>query len=177
MVMGAASTQARERRREGRRCVMSLVTMYLRDRHVSFEVLPHRRAVSCHQEAQVLGVDAETVVKTVVLATADDYWLAVVPASCRVDLGLVRNALNDAGARLASEGELLVAFPRYELGALPPLGRLLGVPMVMDPRVLAQGTAIFAGGTETESVMVRTTELFDGEPKLVAPIAYEPARD
>jgi Ala-tRNA(Pro) deacylase len=153
---------------------MSLVTMYLKDRHVPFEVLPHRRAVTSTQEARVLGVDADMVVKTVVLATGDAYWLAVIPASCRLDLQLVREALDDPGARLASEGELLVAFPRYELGALPPLGRLLGVAMLMDPQVLAHPTVVFAGGTETESVKVQTGELFEGEPKLVAPITREP---
>ncbi len=153
---------------------MSLVTMYLKDRHIPFEVLPHRRAVTSRQEARLLGVDTDTVVKTVALATADAYWLAVIPASCRLDLLLVRKALDDAGTRLASEGELLVAFPRYELGALPPLGRLLGVPMLIDPQVLTHQTAIFAGGTETESVKVGTTELFDQEPKLVAPIARQP---
>jgi Ala-tRNA(Pro) deacylase len=83
---------------------MSQVTMYLKDRHVPFEVLPHRRAVSSHQEARVLGVDADTVVKTVVLVTADGYWLAAIPASCRLDLRLVREALSDDSVRLASEG-------------------------------------------------------------------------
>lgn len=121
---------------------MSRVTMYLKDRHVPFEVLPHRRAVSSNQEARVLGVDADTVVKTVVVVTADGHWLAAIPASCRLDLRLVRDALGDDSVRLASEGELLVAFPRYELGALPPLGGLLGVPVLVDPRVLRHETVV-----------------------------------
>jgi Ala-tRNA(Pro) deacylase len=156
---------------------MSLVTLYLADHRVPFEVLPHRPVFSSSQEARVLGVDADAVVKTVVLATADGYCLAVIPASCRLDLGLVRDALGDAGVRMASEGELLTAFPRYELGALPPLGGLLGVPVLIDPRVLDHKTVVFAGGVETESVKAHTAELFGQEPKLVAPIARDPELD
>lgn len=156
---------------------MSQVTMYLKDRHVPFEVLPHRRVVSSNQEARALGVDADTVVKTVVLVTADGYWLAAIPASCRLDLRLVREALSDDSVRLASEGELLVAFPHYELGALPPLGRLLGVAVLVDPRVLRHERVVFAGGMSTESVEVCGAELFAGEPGLVVPIACDPELD
>src|SRR6266511_4458386 len=90
--------------------------------------------LSASQEADVLGVGSTAVVKTVVLATADCCWLAVIPASCRVDLHRVRDVLCHSTVRLASEEELLAAFPRYELSALPPLGGLLGVPALMDPR-------------------------------------------
>lgn len=153
---------------------MSQVTMYLKDRHLPFEVLTHRRAFSSNQEARALGVDADTVVKTVVLVTAEGYWLAAIPASCRLDLPLVRKALDDDSVRLATEVELLVAFPRYELGALPPLGGLLGVAVLVDPRLLRHETVVFAGGLETESVKVGSAELFAGEPGLVAPITRDP---
>jgi prolyl-tRNA editing enzyme YbaK/EbsC (Cys-tRNA(Pro) deacylase) len=35
---------------------------------------------------------------------------------------------------------------------LPPLGSLLGVPLVVDPEVLDHEVVVFAAGTETESV-------------------------
>ena len=154
---------------------MSLVTLYLAERHVPFEVLPHPKVHSSSAEAKALGVDADTVVKTVVLATANGYCLAVIPASCRLDLHRVREALDDGGVRLATEGELLAAFPRYELGALPPLGDLLGVPVLIDPWVLRHDTVIFAGGIETESIKARAAELFRDQPMLVAPLVRDPA--
>ena len=156
---------------------MSLVTLYLAERHVPFEVLRHRQVFSSSQEAVALGVDADAVVKTVVLSTANGYCLAVVPASCRLDLHRVREALGDAGVRLVTEGELLAAFPRYELGALPPLGDLLGVPVLIDPRALRRDTVIFAGGIETESIKARAAELFRDQPMLVAPIVRDPVLD
>lgn len=156
---------------------MSLVTMYLAEEHVPFEVLVHRRVFSSSQEAQALGVDADAVVKTVMLATSNGYCLAVIPASRRLDLHRVREVLGDAGTRLASEAELLAAFPRYELGALPPLDDLLGIPVVIDPRALRHDTVIFAGGVETESIKARAADLFGEEPKLVAAIIRDSELD
>jgi Ala-tRNA(Pro) deacylase len=143
---------------------MSLVTDYLGERGVAFEVVAHRRAFTSLQEARDLGVAADEVLKTVAVRTRGRYVLAVVPSSRRLDLRLVRESLDDPDARLASEAELGADFPGYELGALPPLGSLLGVRMLVDPEVLSHETVLFAAGIETESVRVGAGELFRDEP-------------
>jgi Ala-tRNA(Pro) deacylase len=143
---------------------MSLVTEYLDERGVAFEVVPHRRAFTSLQEARDLGVTADEVLKTIALQTRGKYVLAVVPASRRLDLRLVRDALDDPDARLASEAELQADFPGYELGALPPLGSLLGTPLLVDPEVMGHEVVVFAAGLETESVRVAVGELYQDEP-------------
>jgi Ala-tRNA(Pro) deacylase len=155
---------------------MSLVTDYLDERGVAFEVVPHRRAFTSLQEARELGVAAEEVVKTVALRSGGKYALVVVPASRRVDLRLVRHALEDPEARLASEAELQADFPGYELGALPPLGSLLGVPLLVDLELLDHEVVVFAAGLETESVRVATAELFADEPLAVLPLTRRDER-
>jgi Ala-tRNA(Pro) deacylase len=156
--------------------MMSLVTEYLTGRGVAYEVVPHRRAVTSLQEARELGVAADEVLKTVALRSGGKYVLAVVPASRRLDLRLVRERLEDPGVRLASEAELQADFPGYELGALPPLGSLLGVPMLVDPEVLGHEMVLFAAGTETESVQVAAAELFRDEPLAVLPLTRRDGR-
>jgi Ala-tRNA(Pro) deacylase len=155
---------------------MSRVTDYLAERGVGFEVVPHRRAVTSLQEARALGVAANEVLKTVALWTGGKYVLAVVPASRRLDLRRAREALADPAARLASEAELQADFPGYELGALPPLGSLLGVPLLVDPEVLGHALVVFAAGLETESVRVVTAELFRDEPLAVLPLTRQDGR-
>jgi Ala-tRNA(Pro) deacylase len=149
---------------------MSLVTDYLTGRGVAFEVVPHRRAFTSMQEARELGVAADEVLKTVALRSQGKYVLAVVPASRRLDLRLVHEALEDSAARLATEAELAADFPGYELGALPPLGSLLGVPLLVDPEVLDHEVVLFAAGTETESVLAGTAGLFRDEPLAIMPL-------
>jgi Ala-tRNA(Pro) deacylase len=149
---------------------MSLVTEHLTERGVAYEVVPHRRAFTSLQEARELGVAADEVLKTVGLWTGGKYVLAVVPAPRRLDLRRVREALEDPDARLATEAELAADFPGYELGALPPLGSLLGVPLLVDPEVLEHELVVFAAGLETESVRVAAADLFRDEPLGVLPL-------
>jgi Ala-tRNA(Pro) deacylase len=155
---------------------MSLVTEHLDERGVAFQVIPHRRAFTSLQEARELGVAADEVVKTVALCSQGKYVLAVVPASRRLELRRVRELLGDPGVRLASEAELQADFPGYALGALPPLGSLLGVRLLVDPEVLDHERVLFAAGTETESVQVITAELFRDEPLAVLPLTRRDGR-
>jgi Ala-tRNA(Pro) deacylase len=148
---------------------MSVVTEHLEQCGAAFEVLTHRRAYTSIDEARALGVDADEVLKTLAVRTGPGYVLAVIPAARRLDLHLVREALGDNHARLATEEELGRDFPNYQLGALPPLGALLGANVYVDPEVLGHDTVVFAAGTQTESVKMRTRELFGtGELTTVA---------
>jgi Aminoacyl-tRNA editing domain len=59
-----------------------------------------------------LGVAADEVLKTVAVRTRGTYVLAVVPASRRLELRLVRKSLDDPDAWLASEGRAEGGLPR-----------------------------------------------------------------
>ncbi len=149
---------------------MATVREVLEGRGVSFEVIPHERTYTSIDEARAMGITADEVVKTVVLDTASGHALAVVPASQRLDMRLVRAATGDSYARFASEEELERDFPDLELGGFPPLGSVLGVPTYVDPEVLAHDTVVFAAGTQKESVKARAEDLFRDEPITKAPL-------
>lgn len=149
---------------------MSFVTEHLEWRGVDYEVAEHARAVTSMEEAGALGITADEVVKTVMLATDRGPALVVVPASRRLDLRLAREAVGDHAARLASEDELQRSFSECELGALPPLGSLLGAPVFVDPEVLEHDTVMFAAGTQTQSIKARCADLFRGEEVQVSPL-------
>ena len=153
---------------------MSIVTEYLGRLGRSFEVVPHRHAYTSIDEA--LGIDAGDVLKTLALRTASGYALVVIPASGRLDLRLARQALGDNHARLASEEELGRDFASCQLGALPPLAGLLGADVYVDPQVLRHEVVAFAAGSQTESVTMRTEELFGGEQVTTVPLLKQPDR-
>ena len=155
---------------------MSAVTEHLEQRGSAFELLPHQQAYTSTDEARALGIDADEVLKTLAVRTGPGYALAVIPASCRLDLHLVREALGDHQARLASEEELARDFAGYQLGALPPLGALLGSQMYVDPAVLEHEMVVFAAGTQTESVRMRARELFASEQVTTVPLVKQADR-
>jgi len=149
----------------------------LEKRGVTFEATSHPETYTSVDEARALGIAADEVLKAVMLNTASGYRLAVVPASRRLDMKLVEKALGDKHARLATEQELELDFPGYELGALPPLGSLLSVPTYVDPEVMGHEMIVFAAGSRTDSVKVRTKDLFRDEPVSISPLTRHPEEE
>ena len=149
---------------------MTQVTEHLQTRGVPFEAITHQQAYTSIDEARALGIDAGEVVKTVAVRAAGGYALMGIPATRRLDMHLVQAAVGDRHARLATEEELLRDFPGFELGALPPLGSLLGAPLYVDQEVLQHETVVFAAGSQTESVQLRTADLLQYEQVTAVPL-------
>src|SRR2546430_3754931 len=116
--------------------VMTQVTEHLETHGVPFEPIAHQQSYTSIAEARALGIDASEVLKTVAMRVAGGYALMAVPAACRLDMHLVQAAAGDPPVRLSTEEELLRDFPGIELGALPPLGSLLGAPLFLRHEVL-----------------------------------------
>lgn len=147
--------------------------VYLKERHIRFEVALHRSAYTAKSEANALGLPVAYVLKVVVLRLEDAYAMAVVPASRRIDMNLVTGVIPE-NVRLATEDEIASRFPGFELGALPPLPGLLGVRAFVDPTVFDHHEVAFADGRQTESIIASPRELFWGQDVFVAPISRKP---
>lgn len=153
------------------------VAEHLRARGLAFELVPHAEAYTSIDEARAIGIAADEILKGILVKTGSGYALAVVPGVRRLDMGRVRDAVGDHHARLATEEELQRDFPDFELGALPPLGSLLGVPAFVDPEIMEHETVVFAAGTQTESVKVRREDLFQQEKGTVVALARHPGEE
>jgi Ala-tRNA(Pro) deacylase len=149
---------------------MTQVTEHLQAHGVPFEAIAHRQAYTSIDEARALGIEASEVVKTLAVRAAGGYALVAVPATGRLDMHLVQAAVGDRHVRLATEEELLRDFPGFELGALPPLGSLLGVPLFIDQDVPRHETVVFAAGSQTESVQLKTADLLRHEQATALPL-------
>ncbi len=152
---------------------MTQVTEHLHTRGVPFTPIAHPQAYTSIDEARALGIDASEVLKTVAVRAAGGYALMAVPATCRLDMHLVQAAVGDRHVRLATEEELLRDFPGFELGALPPLGSLLGAPLFVNQDVLQHETVVFAAGSQSESVQLKTADLLRHEQVTVLPLIQQ----
>jgi Ala-tRNA(Pro) deacylase len=126
---------------------------------VPHELIPHRRTETAADEARALGVPAAEVAKTVVLVTSTGYVRVVLPASRRLDLHKARRLLGDDEARLATEAELALAYPTFELGAVPPFAGPVGDRVVVDKKLAFCDSVVFEAGSHSESVRLKTTDL------------------
>jgi Ala-tRNA(Pro) deacylase len=153
---------------------MTQVTEHLETHGVPFEAIAHQHTYTSIAEARALGINASEVLKTVAMRVAGGYALMAVPATGRLDMHLVQAAVGDRHARLATEEELRRDFPGIALGALPPLGSLLGAPLYVDQEVLQHDTVAFAAGSQTESVQIRTADLLQHEQVTTLPLIKHP---
>ena len=156
---------------------MTQVTEHLQTRGVPFEPIAHQQACTPVAEARALGIDAGEVLKTVAVRVAGGYALMAVPATGRLDMRLVQAAVGDRHVRLATEEELRRDFPGIELGALPPLGSLLGAPLYADQELLQHETVVFAAGSQTESVQLKTADLLQHEQVTTLPLSRHPDQE
>jgi Ala-tRNA(Pro) deacylase len=144
---------------------------------VRFEVVPHTQTYTSIEEARALGISADEVVKAVLVHTRTGYALLAVPGARRLDMHRVRDVVGDGHARLATEEELARTYPMYELGALPPVGAVLGIPLFVDAAVFQNETVVFAAGTRTESVRVRAEDVFWRERSASIPLTRTPGEE
>lgn len=139
---------------------IDLVHRYLEEQGVAHDVVDHEETASAAQEAQAAGVPPDHAAKTIVLRDGDAYRLAVIPASCRLDLRKARQALDaSAHLRLASEPEMEADFASFEVGALPPLGPMLPAPEALDLRLMDHERILCSGGDHRHSVLVDPRDL------------------
>jgi Ala-tRNA(Pro) deacylase len=126
---------------------------------IDFDLIEHRRTETAGDEARAIGVPPDEVAKTVVLASGERYVRAVVPATEHLDLHKVRQLLGDKKARLASEAELVLAYPMYELGAVPPFGGPAGDRVLFDRRLAQHDSVVLEAGSHNESLRLKTADL------------------
>ena len=146
---------------------------FLESRQAQFSLTTHPDAFTARQVAAAEHVPPREVAKTVVVAGDGVYYMVVIGANRLVDLHEVRSALGLAQARLATETELADLFPDCELGAMPPIGGLYGMPVYLDSSLAGQNTISFNAGTHHELVHMSTAEYRRLVTPGVAPLARE----
>jgi Ala-tRNA(Pro) deacylase len=129
-------------------------------------VLAHPHSSSSLETAQAAHVPGDMIAKTVVLEDEAGYVLAVLPASCRVDLAeLHRQTSRRLG--LATERELEGLFNDCEIGAVPPLGSLYQMETIVDDALAEQSDIYFEAGDHEQLIHVsaETFEALMGEAR------------
>ena len=156
---------------------IELVTRFLDERGVRYELVEHRKAFTAAAEARAAGVAPDHAAKTIAIRDDGGYRIAVIPASERVDLKKVRELLEgSAELRLATEDEMAADFQAFELGALPPFGPMLPAPEILDRRLLEHEKILCSGGDHSHSVLVEPNEIVRIAEAQIADVCEEEGR-
>lgn len=152
--------------------MLDTIEEYLQETGTPFHHTTHRLAYTAREVARAEQVPPQNLAKTVVIHDDAGYGLAVLPGDCLVDLFQLRTDLGRSHLRLASEAEISRIFPDCELGAMPPLGNLCGLPVYVDGSLARRDVIAFNAGTHRDAVHIRYSD-FD---RLVRPIVMNFAR-
>jgi Ala-tRNA(Pro) deacylase len=132
------------------------VRTLLRDEDLDYERVTHREAFTAQGVAAASHVPGRATAKTLILrGAAGRYLMAVVPATCRLDLDSLARASGHPGLTLATEEELDVLFPDCEPGALPPFGNLYDIPTFVDACLADRPEIYFPIGSRQETLGMR----------------------
>jgi Ala-tRNA(Pro) deacylase len=123
--------------------------------HVWFETLLHRPAPSATMRARNVHVSGRCVAKAVLVEAEGEGVLAVLPATHRIDLARLAQALGVALVRIATEDEVAAVFHDCERGALPPFGRRYGLKTVVDVSLSGGCEFVFVANARHEGMRMR----------------------
>lgn len=135
---------------------MSLVE-YLDEQRVPFQTILHPPAFTAQRRAKYLHITGNRVARAVLLHGPEGYFLAVLPATHRVDLiGLARYW--GGMVRLASDDEVARVFRDCEWGVVSPFGNRYGLPTLIDSSLHPDTWIVLEGGTHHEAVLLHCAD-------------------
>lgn len=139
--------------------IATRVADYLAEQDVDYEVIDHPHSACSAESAQLAHVPGDRIAKSVVLGDDRGYLLAVLPASCKLDLSEVHRQTNrDLG--LVTEYELDALFDDCEPGAVPPLGNIYDLDTIVDENLVEQSDIYFEAGDHERLIHV-SAETFE----------------
>jgi Ala-tRNA(Pro) deacylase len=142
---------------------------YLDEMGVSYRTSKHEDAFTAQDLAAAEHVPGRKVIKPVVVRADGEFVMCALPASYKVDLSELREQLQCEEVQLADEQSMREIFRDCELGAEPPIGRLYGLPTLMDESLFADDRVTFQAGTHQDAV---TMTLADYRRVAMPEVAY-----
>jgi Ala-tRNA(Pro) deacylase len=149
--------------------IPELLEFLIRER-APFEVIEDREADTTQKRAAVSHISGRRLAKAVIFRDGGSYGMAVVPAAAQLDLAELQRRIRRYGLALASQDELERLFPDGEIGAVPPFGRLFGLPVYLDRTFAAEAEMVFESGTHRALVRMPMGEYVRIERPGIVPL-------
>jgi prolyl-tRNA editing enzyme YbaK/EbsC (Cys-tRNA(Pro) deacylase) len=143
---------------------------YLSLKHVPFQEIRHTPQFQAILAARTLGTPARQFGKTVVLDVDGAPVVAVIPASCTVDLKKVKRLYKAKHCHLASEELCHRLFPESERGAWPPFGSMRHIPTLLDEKLLQNRQITLESDCVSEAIRMNVEDYETAEKPQIASI-------
>ncbi|MAG59952.1 hypothetical protein CMO96_04145 [Candidatus Woesebacteria bacterium] len=126
----------------------------LDDSDIKYEILEHAAVYTSEQAAKIRGTSLAQGAKALLLKTGDQFTLAVLPGNKRLDSKKLRKVLSVKKLRFATPEEVKEVMG-CEIGACYPIGKIIGVRMIVDKSLAKNKIISFNPGIHTKSIKMK----------------------
>lgn len=130
---------------------------YLNTNQFDYDVVVHPHSRFSMETAQTARVSGDQLAKAVILKEEDNYAMAILPATHRLDLGVLRQQ-TARNFGLATESEIGDIFNDCEVGAVPPVGQPYDLPMWLDESLDEADDIYFEAGDHDQLIHMKGAE-------------------
>lgn len=128
---------------------------FLDTNKVKYVTVKHSKAFTAQETAASAHIPGKELAKTVVLRIDGRMAVAVLPASHKLDLPLVKAAAGARDVEIAHEADFRDLFPGCETGAMPPFGHLYGMEVLADALLAEDDEIAFNACSHSELVKLK----------------------
>jgi Ala-tRNA(Pro) deacylase len=144
---------------------------FMQENSLPYEVITHPQAFTAQQVAHAIHESGKVLAKTVILEVDDKNVMCVVPAHHKVKISWVKDLLSAKHIRLTEESKMETLFPDCEIGAMPPIGPLYGMQVIISTELSTQPEIIFNAGTHRHCVKMHYADFEKAVNPMVAEIS------
>ncbi|HNS33324.1 MAG TPA: YbaK/EbsC family protein [bacterium] len=125
---------------------------FLDEEGIKYVSIKHSLAYTAQEVAVSAHVQGKELAKTVIVRLDGKLAMAVLPATRKIDIELLKKASGTKEAAIPDENEFKDAFPECDIGAMPPFGNLYGMAVYVDDSLSEDEEIAFNAGTHTELI-------------------------
>ncbi|OGT46757.1 MAG: deacylase [Gammaproteobacteria bacterium RIFCSPHIGHO2_12_FULL_41_20] len=127
---------------------------FLDNHHIRYVAISHSPAFTAQEIAASAHISGKQLAKTVIVKVDGKLAMVVLPSNDHVNFALLRNITGATQVDLAAESEFKSKFPECEVGAMPPLGNLYGMPVYVSDRLARRDHIAFNAGSHSELIQM-----------------------
>jgi len=144
--------------------VFEKIVRMLNKAGVRYELLEHEPVRTAQEASKIRGTNIKEGVKAIIFSADQKPVLIAVSGNRRIDPKAFKKTYRVKDLRLLTPHEV-IELTGLEVGAIPPLGKVMRLPTYLDVAVLENDTVVFNAGSHTRSVKMKSEDLV----KLAAP--------
>ena len=139
---------------------------YLDENNIEYITIRHSLAFNAQRVAATTHIPGKEFAKTVMIKLDGKMAMAVLPASYRVRLDVLKELTGAKTIELANEMEFKYLFPECEIGAMPPFGNLYDMEVFVAASLAEDTEIAFNAGTHVELIRMAYADF----ERLVQPV-------